>query len=104
VVVISDDSDSGVNVELDRFFALSVRGEYELVDQVYAFIEPSYANVEATAKRNFLGSTITVNDDEWEFGIGGGIGFRFLPKLDGEVSFESFDGDNLISLGARYRF
>ncbi len=97
---ISDDTVFGVDVELDSFFALSVRGQYDFDSGLYLFAAPSYARAEFTASSG----GISASEDDWEFGIGGGAGYRFQDNFWGEVGYETYDGTDALSIGFKYAF
>lgn len=99
-VGISDDTVFGVDVELDTFFALSVRGQYDFDSGLYLYAAPSYARAEFTASSG----GVSVSDDDWEFGIGGGAGYKFSDTVWGELSYETFDGTDIVSLGLKFGF
>jgi hypothetical protein len=64
-VGISDDNVLGVNVEIDSFFAASIRGQYNVTESFGVFLQPSYGRLELTASAD--GQSFT--DDDWEFGL-----------------------------------
>ncbi len=97
---VDPDTVSGIDVELDRFFAISIRGAVALNESFYVYVAPSYAHVDLTAS-SFI---FTVSEDDWEFGFGGGVGYQISDALAGELSWESFDGTDVIGLGLRYSF
>jgi opacity protein-like surface antigen len=97
---ISDDSFAGVDIEVNSFTALSVRGQYNYDNGVYLFAMPSYANLDVEA--SFGGHS--ESDDSWEFGFGGGVGAQINEKLDIEASYESYDGTDVLSVGLKYAF
>lgn len=97
---ISDDSVGGIDVEMDRFVALSVRGQYSLNQQVYLFAAPSYTNVELTASAG----GVSTSEDEWEFGLGGGIGYQMTQAMSAEFMFEQYDDADLMSFGVKFAF
>lgn len=105
---ISDDTVTylGVNVdvELDGFFAVSVRGQYEFDNQIYLFAAPAYANAEFTASVSQGGQSFSVTEDSWEFGIGLGAGYNFTDTIAAEVMYERFDGTDIGSLGLKFNF
>ena len=102
---ISDDTLSipryyDVKVELDSFLALSMRGEIEFNNGIYAFATPSYANAQITAISRGYSDT----DDDWEFGIGGGAGYNLSDTASAELSYEQFDGTDVLTLGVKFNF
>ncbi|MCW8833077.1 MAG: porin family protein [Colwellia sp.] len=105
---ISDDSVSmygiDVDVEMDSFIALSVRGQYELENGVYLFAAPSYANVEFTASASHGGQSASATEDSWEFGLGGGVGYKFNETTSAEFIYEQFDGTDVLSFGVKFDF
>lgn len=98
---VSDDEVFGVDLELDSFYALSLRGEFDVTENVYAYIAPSYGKLEVTASAGGFSESDT---SDWEFGIGGGLGYKFNPTTSAEVSYESFDGTDVLSIGAKFAF
>lgn len=105
---ISDDSVSmlgvDVDVEMDGFIALSIRAQYELENGVYLFAAPSYANVEFTASASQGGQSATGTEDSWEFGIGGGAGYKFNESTSAEFMYEQYDGTDVLSFGVKVDF
>ncbi|MFT4937226.1 MAG: opacity protein-like surface antigen [Paraglaciecola sp.] len=97
---ISDDEISGVELSLKRFLALSVRGEYALNEKFYVFAAPSYANLEVEASFDRFSNT----EDAWEFGIGAGVGYQLSDTVNAEVSYENYDGSDVISAGLKFSF
>ncbi|AXT40165.1 porin family protein [Alteromonas sp. BL110] len=98
---VSDDEIFGVDIELDSFYALSLKGEFNVSDNVYAYIAPSYGKLEMTASAGGFSESDT---SDWEFGFGGGLGYKFNPTTSIEASYESFDGADVLSLGAKFAF
>lgn len=88
------------DVELDSFLTLSMRGQYQLDNGVYLFAAPSYANAKVTASIGDYSET----DDEWEFGVGGGIGYNFGATTSAELSYEQYDGTDALTLGLKFDF
>lgn len=107
-VGLSDDSASysgvNVNIELDRFLALSLRGQFYFDNGIYLFATPSYANAESTASASQGGLSASATEDSWEFGIGGGAGYNFSKATSAEVMYEQFDGVDVFSLGLKFNF
>lgn len=97
---ISDDKMDGVKVEVERFTALSLRGQYNYDNGFYAYVMPSYANLDI--KASFRGESFS--DDTWEFGFGAGVGKKLNEKISVEASFESYDGTDVFSVGFKYAF
>ena len=98
---VVDDTYFGVDVGIMRFTSFSVRGQYEIESgQSYLFITPSYANVDFDVS---YGSR-SVSEDTTEFGIGGGFGYHFSESTAAELTYERFDGTNVISLGIKFGY
>jgi predicted porin len=101
---ISDDSvrlyGTKVDVELERFVNFSVKAQYDVTDQVFVFVMPSYANAKIEAS---VGG-FSESDSEWEFGVGTGIGYQFNAQTDVALSYEKFDDTDVISAGFNYSF
>ena len=104
---ISDDSVSypvDVDVELDGFLALSLRGQFELDNGVYLFAAPTYDNAEFTVTVSDGGQSASATEDSWELGVGGGVGYNFTKTASAEVMYEQFDGTDVFSLGLKFNF
>lgn len=101
---VSDDTVSvygySFGVELERFVALSVRGQFEFDNGFYLYAAPTYAN----AKFKVSGLGTSASDDSWEFGVGGGLGYNFTQTVSAEVSYEQFDGTDVVSIGLKFGF
>jgi opacity protein-like surface antigen len=91
---------SKINVRLDHWIALSLRGQYQLDNGLYLFAAPSYANAQFTASSGGYSET----DDEWEFGVGIGAGYNFSETASAELNYEQFNGTDVISLGIKFNF
>jgi len=107
-VGITDDTVTafGVNVdvELDSFLTLSVKGQYELENGIYLFAAPIYANAEFTASASQGGQSASATEDSWEFGLGVGAGYSFNSSTSLEASYEQFDGTDVLSIGLKFDF
>jgi hypothetical protein len=87
---VGDEQFYGDPAELKSFMSFDLRGQYTLNNNVYLFAQTSYANVEAELD----GETV----DEWEFGAGAGLGYKFTSALGVEGVFESFDGTSVYTI------
>jgi hypothetical protein len=105
---ISDDSITmlgvDVDVEMDSFIALSVRGQYDLNNSIYLFAAPSYANVKITASASQGSQSASATEDSWEFGFGGGVGYKFNESTSAEFMYEQYDGVDILSFGVKLDF
>ena len=105
---ISDDSVTylgvDVDVELDSFLALSLRGQIELSNGVYLFAAPTYANAEFTASVSQGNLSASATEDSWEFGLGGGVGYSLSATTSAEFIYEQFDGTDVVSFGLKFNF
>jgi hypothetical protein len=80
---VGDDTVLGVDVEIDRIVAFSVRGQFDFPSGAYVFAAPAYADIEVEASSG--GASASESDSE--FGFGGGVGFRFTDSAMAEVSY-----------------
>jgi len=101
---ITDDTVSFFEVELDSFMAFSVRGQFDLDSGVYLFAAPTYANAKFTESVSQVDLSYSTTFDSWEFGLGLGAGYNFNPSTSAEVSYEQFDGTDVITFGAKFNF
>ncbi|MFY8273291.1 outer membrane protein [Pseudoalteromonas sp. SSDWG2] len=97
---LGDDDLYGIKVEVESFMALSLRGQYDFDNGMYLYGAPSYANVEVKAS----GYGASATEDEWEFGLGGGLGYNFSNGVAAELSYEQFDGVDVVSFGLKFDF
>lgn len=91
---------TNVNVKLDSFFSLSLRGQYEMNNGAYFFAAPSFSNADFTASN----SVVSASADSWEFGLGGGLGYNFTKTTSAEVMYERFDDTDVLSFGLKFNF
>ena len=87
-------------VEIDRLWGASNRFQYEFDTGAYLFGVVSYINYKFEASATGL----SVSDDSWESGFGGGAGYMFSPLVGGELSYERVDGEDVFSIGLRFNF
>lgn len=103
---ISDDSVSylgaNVDIELNRFVALSVRAQFELDSGVYFFAAPAYANAKLEALVQSGGQSASITEDSWEFGLGVGLGYSFNNSTSIDFMYEQHDGTDAIGLGLKF--
>lgn len=101
---VSDDSmviaTVPVEAKIKTYYGATLRGQFQANDSVYLYVAPSYINydLEVTA------GGITASADDWEFGIGAGVGVKFMDNIGAELSYESVDSADVISLGLRFTF
>src|SRR5690606_19605614 len=99
-------------IEVDHFYGLQVRGEFQLNSKAYLFVERSYSWVETKLSVNYRCVGLDFPDfsesyDKEGFGIGAGAGLRFNDLISVELSYEIADlGDrvDMKSLSALLRF
>ena len=89
-----------IDVELDSYLAVSLRGEYDFQNGAYLFVAPTYAKGEFNVN---VGSDFA-ESSSWEFGAGIGAGYNFSAGKKIEVAYESFDGTDMISLAVKFDF
>lgn len=99
-VSVDNDMIEGVELKINRFLSLSVRGEYDFKNGAYAFIAPSYTNAELEASANGF----SASDDASEFGIGTGLGYFFTEDTAIEASYERIDESDIINVGLKFKF
>ena len=89
-----------IDVELDSYLAVSLRGEYDFQNGAYLFVAPTYAKGEFNVN---VGSDFA-ESSSWKFGAGIGAGYNFSEGKKVEVAYESFDGTDMISLAVKFDF
>lgn len=90
----------GAKLEIDRFTALSIRGQYNHDNGFYVYAMPAYANLDLKYS-SFYGSD---SDDSWEFGFGAGVGKKFNENISVEASYEKYDDLDVLTIGFKYAF
>lgn len=100
-----------IDVELDQFISVSVKGQFELNNQgLYFFVAPAYTNMKFSAQASANGQTKSDSHSEWKFGLGGGLGFQVAKNAAAELSYETYTGFEglesigILSLGAKFQF
>jgi hypothetical protein len=86
--------------EVEWFIALSFRGQYEFSNGAYVYVMPSYANI--GTKVNSYGESFS--KDNWEFGVGAGVGYSLNKQVSVEASYEKYDEIEILSVGFKYAF
>ena len=101
---IGDDSvnvfDSNISIEVDRFIALSIRGQLDYDNGAYIYIMPSYTNFEINANYR----ETSTSDKGWELGIGAGVGYRLNKNVSVEAGYETYDDANLLTVSFKYTY
>ncbi|MDM7862092.1 outer membrane beta-barrel protein [Alteromonas sp. ASW11-36] len=101
---VADDNvriaDTNINVDIDRYTELSVRANYQVNDSFFIYAQPAYANLKIDASANGFSES----EDDWEFGYGVGAGFKASDDLAFELSYQDFDGTDVVSGTVRYFF
>lgn len=96
--------DTDVDVTVDNFVAISVRGQFEHTSGVYVFAAPSYANIGYNAPDTGVSYTKPAIEDGWEFGIGVGAGYRLAHNIAAEAMLEQLDGTDILSFSFKFDF
>ena len=103
-VGVSDDSlrSGGVNIkaEIDQFYGIVVRGQWEFDNNAYFYLAPSYTDI--TVKASARG--VSVDEDDTVFGAAIGVGYNFTDAVALELSYENIDDSDLLGLSFRYSF
>ena len=97
---VGDDDLFGVKIEIESFVAFSIRGQYDFDSGAYLFAAPAYANLDLKGSAGGY----SASEDEWEFGVGGGVGYKFSEKTSGELSYETYDGADVIGIAVKFSF
>jgi len=97
---VKDDTYLGVNVKISQAYGLNVRGQWDFNNATYFFIAPSYMNFELEASAGGF----KASEDDWQFGGGAGVGFKFSDNGGVELSYEKFNDAEVLGLGVRFGF
>lgn len=95
-VGIDDDDFFGQSFDLDSGLFVGLRGTLKSENGFYGFGSVGWGDITVGTQGG------DASDDE--IGFGAGLGYEFSDKFALEVSFEDFDGSDLISLGTKFRF
>ena len=98
-----DDIDFGianVDIEIDNYYGAALRGEWDVSQSVYLVGTLSYLNIEAEAS---AGGT-SASDDDGEFGVGAGVGYKINDKNALELTYDTYDGTDIFGIGYRFSF
>ncbi|MEX0617622.1 MAG: outer membrane beta-barrel protein [Pseudohongiellaceae bacterium] len=93
-----DDSAAGFDFEVKSFYSVLVRGEWAIGDRFYAFLAPSYSNLDIEAS----GFGFNIRDDDWEIGGGAGLGFRITDYISIEAAAEKYENVDVLTVGLRF--
>lgn len=93
---------TNVNVELDRFLAFSLRAQFDLESGMYLFATPTYANAKLSATVSNGFRSASVSNDQWDFGIGAGLGFQLSELILAEMMYENIDEIDIVSIGFKF--
>ncbi|MBM6551840.1 outer membrane beta-barrel protein [Marinomonas ostreistagni] len=89
-----------LDVELDEFIALSLKGQFDINQQLYVFANPTFAHGGFTIR----GDNGSVSDSDHELGLGFGAGFKVAPNADLELAYENLEGTDLIGASLKIGF
>ena len=91
-------------VELDTFFAVEVRGQYELENGVHLFVAPTLAEARVSGSTSFGGENLTIYGGSWSFGAVAGIGYKLFERASAELAYKNIDGADIYGVGLRFGF
>lgn len=97
---VRNDTVGGVKLELDHLYGVANRFQFNASESFYLFGSLSYIRYKVSAS---MGS-VSASDNSWEWGYGGGLGYRFNQGNALDLSYERVDGVDIITAGWRFRF
>ncbi|MCW8091098.1 outer membrane beta-barrel protein [Alteromonas sp. ASW11-130] len=97
---INEEELYGVELSIDNYYGVGIRGEYLANDVFYLLASAAYLKFNFDAE--YLG--YAVSEGESEFGVGIGAGYNINEKASIEATFETFDGVDLLNFGVRFKF
>lgn len=97
---ITDDTVFGVDVELDTYYGVAVRGQYDTGTGFYVYAVPSFVN----AKFSFASEFGSGSEAGWELGLGVGAGYQITDLIAADVSYETVDETDILTFQARFQF
>lgn len=101
---VNDDRFEGVDIELKSLAGANLRFEFDLSDDAYLFLSPSYNRYKVKASAPLGGGTFSVSGTDDSFGFGGGFGFFVNEGFSIEAGYERIDGAKVVTPGGRWKF
>ncbi len=93
------------DVDLSNIFGFTLRGQYDVANGAYFFAQPTYQRIELDVDLPAgAPAGIDFDDNAWEWGIEGGLGFRFNEKFGIEASYGVIDNDEVLNFALRTWF
>lgn len=93
---IADERIENVKLEADYFASLSIKALYNINDNFYVYAAPSYGKLKITA--TYEGNSASASSD-WELAYGAGFGYKLNDKFSVELSYDDYDGTDVVSIG-----
>ena len=100
IVKVNSPTTSKVRVETQFGMGLNVRFQWEGDDNIYFYVAPAYTRFDIEGREG----DVRIEDDEWQAGIGAGIGYNVTSEVRVEVSFEEYGDSDILGLALRYKF
>jgi hypothetical protein len=97
---VGSDDLLGVDVDLDTAFFAGAKGIFRAENGFYAFGSVGYGDITIDASYGSIEESASADD----IGFGVGFGYEFTDKIGMEISFEDYDGTDVIQLGTNFRF
>jgi hypothetical protein len=92
-------------IKVDALTTVALKLEYQLTANSYAYVAPSYADIEITPEVSIAnGQQIGFSTSEKEFGAIVGVGYQLNPQTAIELSYEDYDLFDGINVALRYSF
>lgn len=91
---VQSDDIAGVEIEVDSMINIGTRFTLHPTDKFEVFLRPSYTKL-----------TSDEFNEDWEFGLGAGVGLNVTEKVNVSLSFDRIASDSdVMSATLRYRF
>lgn len=94
-----DDTLLGVDIEVDSFYGVALRGELA-AGNAYIYAYPTYINYKLKASAG----GVSASADDWDSGIGVGAGYKLTAGTSIEISYETIEDADIFALGLRFAF
>ena len=100
IVDVGSPTPTRVRVETKFGMGFNARFQWEGDDRVFFFIAPSLSRFDIDGREG----SVKINDDDWDVGIGAGIGYQINNQFGVELTYDEFSDSDILGLSLRYTF
>lgn len=97
---VSDDSVSGIKVEVDRYIGLVVKPNMDINEQFNVYLDLGYVDIQLEASAG--GESLKDSSSEFMWGVGGEVAFN--ESIYGTIGYSDIDGADGVQVSIGMRF